>query len=212
MSFQKFAFISTLVCLSVGLPFPFQLDENCFINFVGTGFQTESLTPFMNRFPAESTSTYTFSIRSLCSNFSTEEDLYESAENITLQESYFRYNFKLTGSCLAFILSTPTFNDTVTAIHQSGFGTSDEVIFFVYLRTLVEWKDQLEKFSALHLHSPYVFHANVVFMGINSSYSGVHCYFCPPNPLRLHPLHPSSFQTFVNLKRFVKKLNSDGHG
>ncbi|CAL8075860.1 unnamed protein product [Orchesella dallaii] len=199
-----------VVCLPVGLPFPIQLEDNCFINFVGTGIQTESLTPFMNTFPAEAT--YTFSVRSFYSNHDDEEQLYSSVENLTLQESYFRYTVKLRGSCITFILNTSTFNETVTAIHHSGFKTSDEVLFFVQLRTLAEWKDHINKFSALHEHSSFRFHANVIFIGLNSSYVGVHCYFCPPNPNRLHLIQLNSSSSYFHLKHFSHQLNSQGHG
>ncbi|CAL8075865.1 unnamed protein product [Orchesella dallaii] len=210
MSSQKLAFIAVVVCLPVGLPFPIQLEDNCFINFVGTGIQTESLTPFMNTFPAEAT--YTFSVRSFYSNHDDEEQLYRSIENITLQESYFRHTVKLRGSCITFILNTSTFNETVAAIHHSGFKTSDEVLFFVHLRTLAEWKDHISKFSALHEHSSFIFHANVIFIGLNSSYVGVHCYFCPPNPNRLHLIQLNSSSSYFHLKRFARQLNSQGHG
>ncbi|CAL8075878.1 unnamed protein product [Orchesella dallaii] len=212
MGSQKFALIAAIfMSLPVGIiPFLFQLDNDCFINFVGTGINTEFLAPFMNGFSAESA--YTFSIRSLYSNLSSEEELYESVENITLQDSYFRYNVNLRGSCLVFMLYTSTFNETVTAIHDSGFGTSDEVLFFIQVETMAEWEDHVEKFSALHQHSSHIFHANVVFMGLNSSYVGVHCYFCPPNPNRLHLIQLNSFPSYFLLKRFAQHLNSHGHG
>ncbi|CAL8143564.1 unnamed protein product [Orchesella dallaii] len=202
--------IATSMSLPFGTPFPFQLDNDCFINFVGTGVQTQFIAQFMNEFRTESA--YTFSIRFLYSNYSMEEDIEENVQNLTLQESYFRYNIKLRGSCLVFMLYTPTFNETVTAIHDSGFGTSDEVLFFLRLQTLAEWEDHIEKFSALHEHSSFIFHANVVFIGLNSSYVGVHCYFCPPNPNRLHHIQFNSFSSYFQLKRFAQQLNSNGHG
>ncbi|CAL8143549.1 unnamed protein product [Orchesella dallaii] len=201
--------IAVSMSLTVITPFPFHLDNDCFINFVGTGIQTEFLAPFMYGFLAESS--YTFSIRSLYSNVSVEEDMEENVRNLTLQESYFQYNIKWRGSCLVFMLHTPTFNETVTAIHDSGFGTSDEVLFFLRLQTLAEWEDHVEKFSALHEHSSFIFHANVIFTGLNSSYVGVHCYFCPPNPNRLHHIQLNSFPSYFHLKRFAQQLNSHGH-
>ncbi|CAL8143540.1 unnamed protein product, partial [Orchesella dallaii] len=210
MSFQKLAFIVAVsMSLTVITPFPFQLDNDCFINFVGTGIQTEFLAPFMYGFLAESS--YTFSIRFLYSNVSVEEGMEENVQNLTLQKSYFRYNIKWRGSCLVFMLHTPTFNETATAIHDSGFGTSDEVLFFLRLQTLAEWEDHIEKFSALHEHSSFIFHANVIFTGLNSSYVGVHCYFCPPNPNRLHHIQLNSFPSYFLLKRFAQQLNSHGH-
>ncbi|CAL8075893.1 unnamed protein product [Orchesella dallaii] len=211
MGFQKFVLIVTIsMSLPVGIiPFPFQLDNDCFINFVGTGVNTE-FSAQMNGLPAESA--YTFSIRSVYSNLSIEEELYEGVENITLLESYLRYNVKLRGPCLVFIVCPSTFNETITAIQESGFGTSDEVLFIIHLQTLAEWKDHVEKFSALHQHSSSIFHANVVFIGLNSSYVGVHCYFCPPNPNRLHLIQLSSFPSYLHLKRFAHRLNYHGHG
>ncbi|CAL8075874.1 unnamed protein product [Orchesella dallaii] len=141
-----------------------------------------------------------------------EEEFDGDTKNITLLESYFRYNVKLRGSCYIYMLYTSTFNETTTAIHESGFGTSDEVLFFIQLQTLAEWEDHVEKFSALHQHSSFVFHANVVFMDLNSSYVGVHCYFCPPNPNKLQLINITSFQSYLHLKYFARKLNSNGHG
>ncbi|CAL8136173.1 unnamed protein product [Orchesella dallaii] len=201
--------VATLL-LNTILAFPIRLDNDCFINLVGKGIQTESLIPFL-KIDDLIIPSYTFTITLEYSNVSTANEESDIVNNITLQESYLRYYPKLRGDCLVFILHTLNFNETVTAIHQSGYGTSDETIFFLQLPIWSEWNSHLESFSALHLHSPYIFHANIVFLGPNSNTSGVHCYVCLPNTLKLYLIKATSFKSFLSLKRFAQQLNGNGH-
>ncbi|CAL8143398.1 unnamed protein product [Orchesella dallaii] len=145
-------------------------------------------------------------------NISDYEEIDTAVTNLTLKESYIRFDQKLRGSCIIFMLYTLTFNETVTAIYKSGFGTSDETLFFVQLPSLIQWEDHLMKFSDLSQHSPFIFHANIVFLTNDSEKIGIHCYFCPPNPTRLHFLYSTSIKSYTNLKRITQSLNANGHG
>ncbi|CAL8145198.1 unnamed protein product [Orchesella dallaii] len=197
----------------IGLAFPFQLPKNCFINFIGTGTQTESIAAFVDTGKSIEES-FTFTVTFQHTNESIDEnDIFVNVENVTLQELYFRYTPRYRNPCNIFMLQTLTFNETVSAIHNSGYGTSDETLFFVQLPNWSEWNDHIEKFSALNEHSPFIFHANIIFIEPNSSSFGVHCYFCPPNPTRLHPVNGITSSTSYNqLKLFVQQLNSNGYG
>ncbi|CAL8136167.1 unnamed protein product [Orchesella dallaii] len=211
MARQKLFFaVATLLLPSI-LAFPIRLDDDCFINLVGKGIRMESLNPFL-KIDDLIVSSYTFAITVEYSNVSTVDEESEIVNNITLQESYLRYYPKLRGDCLVFILHTLNFNETVTAIHQSGFGTSDEAIFFLHLPIWSEWNSHIESLSALHLHSPYIFHANIVFLGPNSNTSGVHCYVCPRSTSKHYVINVTSIKSLFSLKRFAQHLNGNGHG
>ncbi|CAL8143411.1 unnamed protein product [Orchesella dallaii] len=202
---------TTATCLTVAHAFPFALDDDCFINFVGKGVETKSVTPFLN-LNGSAESVYSFSITFQYLNISDDEEIYTDATNLTLKESYFRFDQKLRGSCIIFMLHTLTFNETVTAIYKSEFGTSDETLFFVQLPSVIQWEDHLMKFSDLSQHSPFIFHANIVFLTNDSEKIGIHCYFCPPNPRRLHLINVTSIKSYHNLKRIIQSLNANGHG
>ncbi|CAL8098295.1 unnamed protein product [Orchesella dallaii] len=196
------------VFLPEGLPFPISIPEGCFLSFIGSGIQTDSLSPFLTR-----KDSYTFTISFQHTNFSTEDiDLIGDIENVTLREYYFRYTVKLRNSCNAVMLHTLTFNETISAIYNSGYGTSDQTLFFLHFENPAEWSDHIEKFSALYNYSSFVFHANMIFIGPNKNSLGVHCYFCQPNPTRLHLINISEFQSFLQLKLFAQQLNANGHG
>ncbi|CAL8129414.1 unnamed protein product [Orchesella dallaii] len=209
MNIIPFTIISILTAyLPEGLAFPISLPEDCFLRFIGTGIQTESISPFLT--PKDS---YTFTITFQHSNPSTEDiDSIGGIENVTLREFYFRYSVKLRNSCNIIMLHTLTFNETVSAIYNSGYGTCDQTLFFVQFKNPVEWNDHIEKFSGLDKYSPFIFHANIIFIGPNKYRLGVHCYFCPPNPTRLHQINLTAFKSFLDLKLFARQLNANGHG
>ncbi|CAL8143397.1 unnamed protein product [Orchesella dallaii] len=213
MAFQKFRMLIVVIAtlLTVGRTFPISVDDDCFINLVGKGLETKSETPFLN-LNGSLESVHTFTIIFQYFNISDDEEIRTDGTNLTLKESYFRYGQKLRGSCIIFLLHTLTFNETVAAIYKSGFGTSDETLFFLQLTSSIEWTDHLMKFSALHIHSAFIFHANIVFLTNDSGKIGVHCYFCPPNPTRLHFINTTSIKSYNHLKRIAQTLNAKGHG
>ncbi|CAL8145201.1 unnamed protein product [Orchesella dallaii] len=210
---SKICFIISIFTLysPIGLAFPLQLPENCFINFIGTGTQTESIAAFIDTGKSIK-QPFTFTVTLQHANKSiNENDIIVNVENVTLQELYFRYTLKWRNPCNIFMLQTLTFNETVSAIHNSGYGTSDETLFFVQPPNLLEWNDHIEKFSELDKYSEFIFHANIIFMEPNSSRFGVHCYFCPPNPTRFHPINGISSLSYSQLKLFAQRLNGNGH-
>ncbi|CAL8143395.1 unnamed protein product [Orchesella dallaii] len=209
MEFQNFVLliVATATCTTVEQSFPLALDDDCFINLVGKGVDTKSVTRFLDL----KDSAYTFSTFEYF-NISDDEEIRTDDTNLTLKESYFRYDQKLRGSCIIFLLRTLSFNETVTAIYKSGFATSDEILFFVQFPSLIEWKDHLLKFSALDQHSPFIFHANIVFLTNDSEKIGIHCYFCFPNPTRLHLINTNSIKSYIYVKRIAQALNGNGHG
>ncbi|CAL8140055.1 unnamed protein product [Orchesella dallaii] len=213
MSFEKFVSLITAIitCIPAALTFPLTLDTDCFINLIGEGIETESIAPFMkSKYSTEFS--YTFSVILQYPNISVDEEIVGKATNLSLNESYLRFNQKWRSSCITINLYTLTFNETVAAIHNSGFGTSDDALFFVNLPSSIEWNDHVLKFAALHNYSPFIFHANIIFMSSNSKKIGVHCYFCAPNPTRLHLINITSFQTYYDLRRFTQHLNANGYG
>ncbi|CAL8143399.1 unnamed protein product [Orchesella dallaii] len=213
MAFQKFLLLiaATATCSIVAYAFPLELDDDCFINLVGKGVETKSVISFLNlSYPSKSVHTFSITYQHL--NISDDEEIETDVTNLTLKESYFRFDKKWRGSCIIFMLHTLTFNETVSAIYKSGFGTSDDAIFFVEYSSLIEWKNHVLKFSALDQHSPFIFHANIVFLTNDSRNIGIHCYFCPPNPTRLHLINITSIKSYYHLKRITQSLNANGYG
>ncbi|CAL8121328.1 unnamed protein product [Orchesella dallaii] len=125
------------------------------------------------------------------------EDVYVN-DQLTISEGYFPFFSKHHQICNVFFLFTVTFNGTVTAIQQSGYGTDENSMFFVVQEccdNFTQAKNQLNNFAAefvtLESASLSAFYSNLVFifhpiLANNSKTTPIvrlhaYCYYCPNN-------------------------------
>lgn len=185
---------------------PFSHESHCLINFVyGSGTSPED-SMIHTVSPRD---LYTYTLHQVASlDFVIEAD--EIIEtNFTIHERYFRLYGKFQESCLVFILLTPSFNETLQAIHKSGFSTSDEVMFFIRVKEVTRNDPMIFSFgNNLFASDVEPFHASLAFFA-NSSSSlsiGLHCYFCLEN------LVATDNRTLSGLRFLIQHLNSEGYG
>lgn len=161
------------------------LKMTCFVNFISGGgnnlnFQSEMLESSFQHL-SESTSLDTWTVHSVDNlNF----DILEDDDNlINWDTGYLRYfgkHHSLT-RCMLFLLVTVSFNETLSAMHRSGYGRSSNSLFFIHVdnhediknRTglLLEFKDFQGSAisSGQNLTSAdLTFHTGIVFININS--------------------------------------------
>ncbi len=146
-------------------------------------------------------------------NFELSDDYLEQYNNsITINTGYLRLVAKHTNAQIVFLLLTNgNLIETVYAIKKSGFGTSDQVLFFNHVYSLNE-RNLLfitQFLKSLPKNNVKPFHANVVFFENEGNTVYVLCYFCNSKFAQLIPLQHSSFE---NLQKQALLLNSNGHG
>ncbi|CAL8147057.1 unnamed protein product [Orchesella dallaii] len=173
---------------------PIKLNSHCFINWVVESQDAPSHyshpLPFSNGGDGDegdyhSTKTV---FNPFHLNFNIEKDtlLDITAEPLTLQDHYFRYTLKHAGNCIIFYLQTNTVNGTLSAIHNSGYSTSDWAIFFIELNLhnteIVEvFRKGVESSEMMDFITP--FFASIIFR--HEIVSGqeleftTYCHHCP---------------------------------
>lgn len=130
--------------------------------------------------------------------------------NFTIKTGYLRFFHKFKPFLTLFILFTKTFNKTIAAIQNSGYGTSDQVPFFVQVSKLslenpiisqfhndLFTSDELEPFFA-----PIMFFTNAH----QSVRIALFCYFCPYNSDKLEEVSHSANSVDSNTRK------RHGHG
>ncbi len=146
-------------------------------------------------------------------NFEISDHYLEQNDNtITIHTGYFRLVSKHSKSLILFLLLTNgNLIETVYAIKKSGFGTSDQVLFFNHV-SLLNSQNILfitQFLKSLPHYNVQPFHANVVFFENDSNTVFILCYFCNSNFGQLVPFQRSSFK---NLRKSALSLNSNGYG
>lgn len=105
--------------------------------------------------------------------------------DLTVTTAYFRFVHKLRHLKTVFILLTGTFNETINAIQNSGYATSDQVGFFVQV-TKVSIQDKIIRQFHTDLFTTdeeiQPFYAPIVFYAKHHSQFALFCYFCADKP------------------------------
>lgn len=184
---------------------PFSLDSDCLVNFIsGNLTSTKELlfaTP-LQKYIA------TYTIHKLVNfNYVIEQDEIKES-NFSINDRYFRFHGRGQVSCIVFMFSAMSFQDTLLGIYNSGFSTSDEVMFFIQAQEISENDSMLYSFgNNLFASDSEPFHAAIAFFASsnNSSVIGVHCYFCP------NKLVVTDNLTLSKIHQLSSQLNSVGH-
>ncbi|CAL8121330.1 unnamed protein product [Orchesella dallaii] len=216
-------FLSHFVATSA-LPIVFDLD--CYVRIIlertansslFTPFQTSPLFPIQTTISSESTHSYM--IHDLSNfNFAFDpEDVYIN-DQLTLSDGYFGFFSKHHQVCNIFVLFTVTFNGTVTAIQQSGYGTDENSMFLLvreccdnFTDANIQMKSFTTEFATLETTSLLAFYSNLAFvfhpkLSNNFETTAIirlyaYCYYCPNNNF------PEISAEFQDLKRIPFQLS-----
>lgn len=178
----------------------------CFVNFV-----TEVSYDFT--FPSE---ILELSFQHLSHSISLDTWTVHSVENLNFfipddesnivnwDTGYLRYlgRHHSVTNCLCFLLMTVSFNETLSAMHRSGYGRSSNVLFFIHVDDnqdfkyhsglLIDFQDfsRSAVSSGLNLTSAELtFHAGIIFINVHFEYGLLYCNFCPGEMGKFHKIH-----------------------
>lgn len=200
---ERFCLIYILsVVIEATAHLPFQAESDCFINVAG-------MKP--HPFPWELMLTRLYSQTGNAWSFTTYElhqlDFKVISDNATLKEGYFRFYLKLRVPCAVFLLQPWSFKDAVKAIDNSGFGNTDDVVFFIYTASgsLIRTFSR-DLTTSLLLQWVPSFHAPVVFFDGFSPFVLQLCYFCG---MQILSTASPGLSAILNLHQ---EVNGQGHG
>lgn len=186
---------------------PLELKSACVVNVV---FSDEKQIHVENDLKEDySIITHTFTFHDT-NSFTISVSATISKPEINMTNGYLRIADKQISSyCIVFVLYPKTFMETTTAIYSSGFGTSDNVIFCIYIDS-TNRADIFSHFSKLIYHKNVKpFQAVILFFDDQSLDILVLCYFCPNNN-QFHSLaKPIDQQKFINVHNLI---NGNGYG
>lgn len=195
----------------------------CFVNFVTGSDNDYSDQPtslelsFRHLYNDESLDTWTVhSVNTLNFFISSEID------QVQWNTGYLRFAGKLHSllNCFLFLLMTTSFNDTMMAIHRSGFARSNNAMFLIN-DDLTGDSENLMEFKKFHTSiltsglniskNELAFHAGIVFFNEDTKYALSFCYYCPPQLGKFHmtewDLSRSVWTTFETLQSIDIMLN-----
>lgn len=211
----RLSFIST---------FPIQLEPNTLVNVVTSGKNWWSNVSkdvdiiqsfFLMNPPADihkdisQTTTFTIhDVEHLIMGFEMDEDEHEIVGNLTMKNGYFRFARRFSLVKILFILFTDSFNETLKAIQNSGYATSDRVLFLIRVDQLTPDEAVLHKFqNGLFEEEKEAkpFYASIGFFtpDHNQERVAILCYICPGVSEKLQVLEPSSEVTVSSLLSMV---------
>ncbi len=206
--FWKFFFTLSTKLSHITTSLPLNIDSDCLINIVSAFSRQHQLgIPKTIRTHLHS---YTF-FHANSFNLRIPTDIL-SNDNFTLKQGYFRFTNtqKSSSQCLIFVLLTTNFAETALAIQNSGFSTSEEVIFCINFNLKYGAREILYMFSNLvYMSKLQPFRASLLFYTDKSKDVSIYCYFCP-NRQTFHNF-PRNRHLFEILK-VHEKLNGQGYG
>ncbi|CAL8136816.1 unnamed protein product [Orchesella dallaii] len=130
---------------------------------------------------------------------------------VDIVTGYFRFYFRLSDSCMLFLINTPTLNETLSTIRQSGHGTSEQVLFLIETSPLNEENEIINGFVKDLFNSEGIpFHAPIAFINKESNEIALFCYFCPSSNIEV--LNASTKNTWNDLQSQYLRTNLNGYG
>ncbi|CAL8136940.1 unnamed protein product [Orchesella dallaii] len=131
--------------------------------------------------------------------------------NVDIFTGYFRFYFRLSDSCMLFLIKILTFNETLTAIQRSGHGTSDHVLFLIETFPLTEENEVIRGFvNDLFNSEGTPFHAPIAFFNKETNEIATFCYFCPSSKIEL--FNYSNKNIWNDLQNQHFRINLNGYG
>lgn len=188
-------------CLTIPLP----LNSHCLINVVSSNIQ-QSHTIVNTELDKWTHSFMYHSVEFLNLRFKQEE----LQLSVNLNQKHLKVSSKKKSSyCIIFFLFPKNFEDTILAIQNSGFGSSDSTLFFVYLSNH-NLKSVVSGFDYLiyQPNIPEVFHASIIFTETDSKDLFLYCYFCPNDRFHKYSIDSSLNQ----IENQLSQLNGQGYG
>ncbi|CAL8068316.1 unnamed protein product [Orchesella dallaii] len=195
-------------------PQPISL-SHCFIQLIHDNkiraTKSDSILPLI----FEETTTLSYTIQQLeYFNLLPElnDTVFDTKNDVKLgsQSGFFRFIFRLSNSCITFLIKTSTFNETIQAIQNSGHGTSDNVLFIIETSPLTDVNEVIYGFKNTLLNSEGPpFHAPLAFFNPETNEIAIFCYFCSPSKILLLIVAPTTWNTLQN-QHF--QINSNGYG
>ncbi|CAL8127610.1 unnamed protein product [Orchesella dallaii] len=201
---QLFFYCDILICVAHDITPPFQLEGDCFLNVV-TSSATQSFT-----FPPNNLASYTINNVSPVSTIEHDDDYddNEKTESLTITQNFLRYNLRFRSNCILFYLLTKTFNDTLLAISNSGYGTSENVLFIVFRDSFDVSDETIRGFNSTLLFemAETPFHVDMIFCDLNGLCK-IFCLFCPS---KFNDIGGKAF--LQEIKSVSKRIKSNGYG
>ncbi len=188
---------------------PFTTNNNCLINIVLS-------TPWKN-IPIHNQSTadgllHTYTIHTVSSlNFKIPEKYIEGNKNaFDMTTGYFRLSSKYCKCSTVFLTFTQDIFELVNIIQNSGFGTSDRVMFFNYFAEIAKSIAKINKvLEYLPQLSTKPFHVGVIFFEFGTDRVYLMCYFCN---LKFGQLRPTVDRSLSSLQQVHVAHSLNGYG
>lgn len=134
-----------------------------------------------------------------------DNGLDETLDFILRDKTYFRNHVKHRDNCIIFFIYANTFLDVINAISYSGYGKTDETLFFVQAPGVNQENEIIREFK-INLFDSDVnsFHAPIVFFSLANS--AIFCYFCPTD--KIQSIRQRDLQS---MRKLNFQLNSEGY-
>ncbi|CAL8068342.1 unnamed protein product [Orchesella dallaii] len=142
-----------------------------------------------------------------------DEDFDIDNVEVNLQSGFLRYIFRLSSSCLIFLIKTTTLNETGIAIQRSAHGTSEQVLFLIETFLMTVENEVINGFeNELFELEGTPFHAPIAFYSEKAKEMAILCYFCPSGLGRIQRISIRNENLWLGLLAEYQNLNSNGYG
>ncbi|CAL8136795.1 unnamed protein product [Orchesella dallaii] len=140
------------------------------------------------------------------------DDNFDIADvKVDILTGYFRLHFRLSDFCMLFLIKSPTFNESLTAIQHSGHGTSDYgVLFLIETSPLDEESEVLHGFVYDLFNSEGTpFHSPIAFFNQDTNKIAIFCYLCASSKIEF--LKADRKNLWNDLQTMHFQINSNGY-
>lgn len=127
--------------------------------------------------------------------------------NFTINGRYFRFSGSFQ-TCKLFVLLLYSFEDTLLAVHKSGFSSSDDALFLIQVNEITSTDFIINSYmNELFTYDSELYHAPLAFFekSTSSKRVGLHCYFCPEK------LGISHMTSLMQIGAIIEQTSSQGY-
>ncbi len=191
---------------------PFTTNNDCLINIVVSNKKPD--IPIIRQAHLNILF-HTYTIHNVAGlDFRVSNNNFKNENKLSLKTGYFRLTTKYTKCPIIFLMFTKhNIFETLVAIEKSGFGSSDEVVFFSYVLELtnVNINNVNQIFQLVSRNEVFKpFSATLVFFDLSQQSVCILCYFCDSKFGQLKLIIDN--KSLENLKKASFALNSNGNG
>lgn len=223
--------LSIYLCIiyrSTGITLPVPLKDICYVDIITSGKNVstdivehgEDVASLLLNHRRQNQNncyqSYTIHSSELSFGIQMDEDFKYIEDQLTIKTGYFRFLGKLRKQGVLVVLLPETFNETLVAIQNSGYATSNAVMLFIRVRQ-VSIKNPVihELQETITSPDPEItpFYPTIIFFESDSRRIGLFCYFCPEgsDKLFVHDI-PSELTLESIILQFAENQLRDGHG